>query len=101
VGTTSVRKTLNLCSQILAPVLASNATTRSPSLGPSGGSSPMMYTRPAMTSGVDRQPYGAFQSRLLFGSLGSSENLSGRLVSVEDPVSSGPRQCSQSAANEE
>src|SRR5438445_638649 len=53
-----------------------------------------------MTIGVERPPKSAFQIRLLPAASGLMENLSGRLVSRDTPVCSGPRQAAQSAATQ-
>src|SRR5438132_1966117 len=53
-----------------------------------------------MTIGVERPPKSAFQIRLLPAASGLMENLSGRLVSRDTPVCSGPRQAAQSAAKQ-
>ena len=80
--TMSAWKTLNRFSQSFAPVVASKATTRSPSVGIDMSYPPLMNRRPPMTSGADRPPNGAFQSRFCLPTSVTS-NESGRPTSVE------------------
>src|SRR6266851_3797622 len=92
----SASQTLNLYSHRTFPVSASKHMTRSWPVSPSPALL-MKNTRPFMMMGVDRPPYGCFQTRLLFSAFGFGDQRSGRSFSRETPVCSGPRQCVQSA----